>query len=573
MHLTYFTVRKLVDELQASLVKRRISNAFTAESTDLVLQVEGRGYLLLSASPQDGRVTMLEQPPEVKSAPPDWAERYLEKGQIEAVHQVPMDRIIEFALTKRDRLGGVTRARLIAELTGRYANVILTGEPDGRVLGCMRNVTSNMSRAREILPGKPYRPPPPSRKKHVEDVDSTFVDEVLKGSDDSPEVALMRSICSLDTLTARELLYRAGGPNADAGLLSRELKQMFDTPDFLDGAIGFRDPAENTFKVSPIPLRHIELESQRSFPSASEAIEWASTEEWRLRTGEQKQTRMEKSLVAQKASLEKKMEFLERAYADAQEADQYEKFGNLLMNNLHKITPGADSITLEDLFHPDSPPVSIPLQSHRIPLENARDYMKRARKARRAEPILTRRLEALRRKGTELTSYFERLRSLNDEGDLDRLWDEAQQAGWLHADTQGKKGKKRPSMGGIHPRRYLTSEGWLVLIGRNNNENDRLTKGSAKEDIFLHARGCPGSHAILKSDGRTESPSKSTLQEAASVAAYWSKARSSKTVPVDYTKVRFVGKPRGSPPGLVSIRNEKTLFVQPREIRRADEPV
>ena len=159
MHLTYFTVRKLVDELQASLVKRRISNAFTAESTDLVLQVEGRGYLLLSASPQDGRVTMLEQPPEVKSAPPDWAERYLEKAQIEAVHQVPMDRIIEFALTKRDRLGGVTRTRLIAELTGRYANVILTGEPDGRVLGCMRNVTSNMSRAREILPGKPYRPP------------------------------------------------------------------------------------------------------------------------------------------------------------------------------------------------------------------------------------------------------------------------------------------------------------------------------------------------------------------------------------------------------------------------------
>ena len=88
----------------------------------------------------------------------------------------------------------------------------------------------------------------------MEDVDSTFVDEVLKGSDDSPEVALMRSICSLDTLTARELLHRVGGPNADAGLLSRELKQMFDTPDFLDGAVGLRDPVENTFKVSPIPL-------------------------------------------------------------------------------------------------------------------------------------------------------------------------------------------------------------------------------------------------------------------------------------------------------------------------------
>ena len=124
--------------------------------------------------------------------------------------------------------------------------------------------------------------------------------------------------------------------------------------------------------------------------------------------------------------------------------------------------------------------------------------------------------------------------------------------------------------GDIHPRRYRTRDGWLVLVGRNNTENDKLTKNSAKDDIFLHAQGCPGSHVILKRDGRADPPSRSTLKEAASLAAYWSKARGSKSVSVNYTEIRYVHKPRGAPAGLVTIQNEKNLMVEPREIRRED---
>jgi len=117
-------------------------------------------------------------------------------------------------------------------------------------------------------------------------------------------------------------------------------------------------------------------------------------------------------------------------------------------------------------------------------------------------------------------------------------------------------------------RRYRTSDGWSVLVGRCNAENDRLTAGAAREDIFLHAQGCPGSHVILKTDGRSGGPPRKTLEEAARLAAYWSKARNSKTVPVNYTEVRHVNKPRGAAPGLVNIRNEKTLFVTPGEISK-----
>ncbi len=568
MNLTYFTLRRLADELRTSLQGRRISKAWVWQATDLVLHVEGAGHLLLSASPQLGRVALLKAPPSAPSASSEWMKRYISRALIDTIHQVPMDRIIEFVLVKRDRLGGMIRSRLVAEMTGRVANVILVGEPEGRILASVRRVTSRTSRTREILPGKPYLPPPPSRRKHPDDVDSKFLKQVLETGSGAVDKALSQSVCGLDPLTARELLHRTAirGPEGDTERLARALRGAFDAPDFLEGAVGLEDPVDG-FQISPIPLTHVAPESHRTFRSVSEAVEWAFAEERRQKT----RNRIEKLLRDRRRSLDKKITLLERTLEEAKKADQDETFAHLLMNNLHRIKPGSESLTLENLFRADGAEVTIPLQPDRTPIENARGYLKRARKGKRASPILTQRLEALQERRVELGAAIKRLGDLHDEDDLSRLWAQFREAERLPARTARTASRKKSVKGDIHPRRYLTSEGWQVLVGRNNKENDRLIRRSARDDIFFHVRGCAGSHTVLKRSGKPDSPSKRALREAANVAAFWSKARNAKTVPVDYTEVKFVQKPRGAPPGLVRIRNEKTLFVEPREIKKAED--
>ena len=239
------------------------------------------------------------------------------------------------------------------------------------------------------------------------------------------------------------------------------------------------------------------------------------------------------------------------------------------MAGLHRVRPGDASVTLPDVYDPDGPPATIPLKANKMPHENAAAYLKRSRKAEKARPILARRLESARAELASVESFLERLKQAGGRDEVMAIRNELAASGWL------KKRRQKPSAGGnasaeAHPRKYLTSDGWTVLVGRNNAENDRLTKGSAKDDLFFHAQGCPGSHVVLKREGRRQKPSDVALKEAASLAAYWSKARHSRTVPVNCTEIRYVQKPRGAAPGLVTIRNEVTLFVAPRQLKRTE---
>ena len=239
------------------------------------------------------------------------------------------------------------------------------------------------------------------------------------------------------------------------------------------------------------------------------------------------------------------------------------------MAGLHRIRLGDASVTLPDVYNPAGPPATIPLKTNKLPHENAAAYLKRSRKAEKARPILTRRLEATRTEHATVEALLERLEKTISQDELTILRNELTETGWL------KSRKRKPTSGRnvpseTNPRRYLTSDGWTILVGRNNVENDRLTKASAKDDLFFHAQGCPGSHVILRREGKHQRPSDTALREAASLAAYWSKARHSKTVPVNCTEVRYVQKPRGAAPGLVTIRNETTLFAAPHQLKRTE---
>ncbi len=575
LFLSYFTLRRLTEELRKALKKQRILDAFLTGPHDLYLKTGGSDFLHLSASPGRGRIAFSREPQQDERNRPYWIEKYLLNTTIESVDQVPLERIVFLTLARRDRLGGETRCRLIVEAMGHHSNVVLVAEPEGRVLDALRRVGGRMSRKRQILPGKPYRPPPPLNRLHPAEVTTAALGEALDRQRDAPAEALLHTVAGLDLLVARELLYCAGireGQAAPPGAVDRlqvALKALFEAPPFLEGAVELPASAGHRAEICVLALRHRAGEALRSFSCVSDAIQAVAQEEQQEQV---LRTKLEQTLNRYRTSIDTKIAKIEADLKDMEQADRYEKYGSLLMSNLHQVAPGATSVTVNDFFNPEGPPVTIPLAPNRLPLENARDYLKRSRKAKKGAPILSQRLKTARRDRARLQACLDRLETLTQEEELIAFQKELEQTGLIRSGAFRQKGQKRtPGGKSIHPRRYRTSDGWTVLVGRNNSENDRLTKASAKDDIFFHAQGCPGSHVILQRGGKPDTPPRTTLEEAASLAAYWSKARGSKTVPVNYTEVRHVQKPRNAPPGLVTIRNEKTLFVAPGEIRRADE--
>ena len=576
MNLTYFTLRALTDELSGVLGGKRIQDAFLLGPFELYLTFGEGLHLLASADPHSGRVAICRQVPGGQPDRPSWAGRYLKGASLEAVTQVPFERILTLDLLKRDRLGSQTRSRIAIEMLGRSRAVIVLGEPPDRILSVLSRASTRSGSKRPLLPGKSYVSPPTVHPHNPMTLSLEALEGLIGEQNGGPIDVLVRSLSGLDPLAAGEILHRSGiasdrsGSGADSARLLEELKAFYEAPPFFKtGGAVLYEAAEGNAVISPLELEHTGGQFTRRFATISEAIEAAAEADGVVASQPDLGTTLQAAVRKRIAFIERRIEKIREDMQEAQNADLYEKYGSLLMSNLKRIPPRAESIVLDDLYDADAPPLEIPLRADRLPLENAQNYLRRSRKTRRGAPILAKRLDASLLELSRAEDWLERVSTERDAAGLRAMEKKLERMGWLRQKRQG--GSDRKAGADIHPRRYRTSGGWEVLVGRNNKENDRLTKSAAGDDFFFHAQGYPGSHVILKRSGRADKPPQRVLHEAAGLAAFWSKARGSKTVPVNYTEVRYVGKPRNAAPGLVTIRNEKTLFVNPREIARADE--
>ncbi len=574
MNLSYFTLRRLSRELNEILPGKRVRRAVLSGTYELTLETTDGIHLLLSASPTTGRLQRVHCLPVAVQPPPTWVEHHLCNSVIREISQIPLERILSFTLQKRDRLGGERRYRLYVEMIHRYNNVILTSEPDLRILGALRRVGGQMSRQRRILPGEPYRPPPAQDRISPHELTPADLASAFRQRNDQPVRTLANAVAGLDTLTAASLIAEAdvrqieeAAPEAIEYLVGR-IQNVFDHPPFLERPEILSIP-DGPPSIRILSLPHRTGDVEHVCESVSEAIERLVQLQENQQHLNVDRREMVRELNRRRASLSNKIARIQADLEDSEKAELYRRYGHILMAGLHRIRLGYASITLPDVYKPAGPPVTIPLKTNKLPHENAAAYLKRSRKAEKARPILTRRRETTRTELARVEAFLERLEQTNGQDELTILRNELAETGWLkNRKRKATTGKNASSE--THPRRYLTSDGWTILVGRNNVENDRLTKGSAKDDLFFHAQGCPGSHVILKREGKHEKPSDNALREAASLAAYWSKARHSRTVPVNCTEVRYVQKPRGAAPGLVTIRNEFTLFVAPRQLKRTE---
>ncbi len=574
MNLSPLTLRKLCDELRPQIDHRLIRDVYLVGQYDLYFYLGDAGYLLLSAHPGRSCLMMTQLPDNTQRVRIPWADRYLRGGGIIGIDHVPHERIVHIIVRKRDRIGTATDSRIVCELINRYANVVLVDMRTERILGSLRSIRARQNRVREISPGKIYQPPPALDRTPPESADVQSLSFLIDIPEDARADALVQHIAGLDLLSARELLHIAGFGEkrslfaSDLANFLEIIRAFFAKPPFYDGGLRVRE-GDNRNAVCALDIRHTQVEQR--YDTLSEAISDVVACEVQSEALKGRKKNIEKDLKNRLSVCERKIGRIRADIDDADNADLYEKMGNVLMCHIAQIPPNVDTITLPDVFDPSREDMDISLNPRRTASENASAYLKRAQKARKGAPILAKRLEDAQRERDKIQRYADRLNAIRSEDAFDEIRRELEDARLIKAPKKRPQVRSKRQSGDIHPRRYRTRDGWRVLVGRNNAENDRLTKSSGRDDLFLHVHGCPGSHVILKRDGKADRPSRKTLEEAASLAAYWSKARGAQSVPVNYTEVRYVRKPRGAPPGLVAIRNEKTVMVSPRELKREDE--
>jgi len=456
-------------------------------------------------------------------------------------------------LETRDEMNFRANKKLIVEIMGKHSNIILLDMDKDRIIDTIKRVPLDVSRDRQILPGLPYEYPQNQNKISFRQITSGLMDEI--SGDNDPAEGLLARIQGFSPQIAQEV---AGLENSStrtewiSSLLKRLDRGELEPQVFID-----KDNSPVDFHV--VPLHRYAAYQTVKFDTASQAIDYyytnkASTDRLRQKaTGLQKtvSTAIKKNLLKQKRIREDLLQ--------AEEAERFRLFGELLTANLHAITPGTSSVSVQNYY--DGKEVEIPVDKRLTPAQNAQSYYKKYNKSKRSVLEKTRMLAETQAEHEYLDSVSVFLDITRDPAVMDTIREELTETGYLRskAEPRGKANKKK---GKALPFRYVTDDGFVVLAGRNNNENDDITfKQSQRNDLWFHTKDIHGAHVVLKVDGKE--PTENAIFQAAAIAAYHSKGKASDNVPVDYTRIRYVKKPQGAKPGKCIYTEQKTLYVTP----------
>ncbi|HEU4964604.1 MAG TPA: NFACT RNA binding domain-containing protein [Bacilli bacterium] len=563
-------LRAVAHELSTALTGGRIDKLYQPLERDLLFTVRGFGRnhrLLLTANPSYPRVGLIEEyKGQNPMEPPMFCmllRKHCEGGRITRIEQVGNERILQIGIENRDELGDLTERVLVAEIMGRHSNVILLDATENRILDSIVHVNFGTSRHREVLPGRAYVAPPEQNKANPFDATYGEFQERRAASQELPlEKFLVQTYTGLSPLVGKEIAYRAG---ADASVdaewqafaaLIGDLREHRYQP-----TVVYVDGRPKAF--SCIALTHLEGE-RKSYATMSEAIDTFYAEKsWRdaLR---QKSQDLERLLGNELQRNVGKIEKFETAIREAEQAEVYRVYGELLTANLYRLEKGMSDVTVQNFYDENLAELTVPLDPALSGNENAQTYFKRYNKVKKSLPILERQIEEARQEIQYLESLVQQLSTANMQ-DLEEIRDELANEGYIKRKQKPlPKGKKPPKQkeAPVKPERYVSTDGIDIYVGKNNKQNEYLTmKFAHNTDTWLHTKDIPGSHVVIRSKDVPET----TLLEAAQLAAYFSKSRESSQVPVDFTLIKHVWKPNGAKPGFVLYDNQRTLYVTPDE--------
>ncbi len=561
------TMAGITHEL-SSWVEARVEKIYQPAAAVLLISLhhaqQGRAKLLISADATGPRLHLTEGKWSNPAAPPMFCmllRKHLEGSRLIAVEQCGLERIITLSLSGRDDLGNTVTYRLIAEIMGRHSNILLVSQED-KILDSIVRVPPAMSSVRMILPGLTYSYP-----LHQDRLDTLEVQSAEQlAAALQPEAAIGLSKALVAKLTgispqlATELLHRANMEarqavaETDAGQWNRLYSQLQSLQAMVRES-AFH-PSLSGKHFAALPLTHLPAEPWTG--TVNELVDHVFTET-RHAAAIQKQKQRLSAVARQLLQKDRRKEANQAEELAAMQQDlELRRKGELIISSLHLIAPKAESARVIDYYDPEMPEVEVSLNPQLNGTQNAQRYFKRYERARHGIPIVEKNLAATRAEIAYLDSLLDSIDRADQTALLTEIEQEMRQSGLLPQPPKGKAPAANPS----EPLRFTSPDGAEILVGRNNLQNERLTKSASPDDWWLHTKDIPGSHVLIKGAGSAISPA--TLELAAGLAAYFSKARQSSKVPVDYTLRKHVKKPSGSPPGFVIYTDQQTVLIEPR---------
>lgn len=554
---TYAMVRELKDKLESG----RITKIYQPYKNELVLTIRsGRSNhkLLISAHPSYARIHLTEESYNNPSEPPMFCmllRKHLEGSIITDIHQIGMDRIIVFDVKARNELGDVSYKQIIVEIMGRHSNIIFIDKERGMILDSIKHVSMSQNRHRSLSPGQPYVLPPEQNKIHPFEATEDLVQRKIDYIGGKLDKQLVHTFAGISPLFAKEAVYRAGLANRQT-LPSSFVSLIEDVKSgSLEPQIITADSKEIFYLL---PLTHLKGE-KKTFSTLSELLDRFYFGKASRDRVKQQANDLERFIANEIEKNKKKIIKLEKTLVDAKNAEVFQLYGELLTANLYQIARGDKEVEVLNYYSEDAEKITIPLDPQRSPSGNAQRYFQKYQKAKNSLAIVEEQISKAEAEINYFSLILQQVETASPK-DIQEIREELAEEGYMKMKQKRNQKKLKPQKPVLEV--YQSTDGTEILVGKNNKQNDFLTnKVARRDDVWLHTKDIPGSHVVIRS---TE-PTEETIKEAATIAAYYSKARHSGSVPVDFTKVRNVKKPSGAKPGFVIYEQQQTIYVTPNE--------
>ena len=487
-------------------------------------------------------------------------------GRIVRAEQIGFDRIAELTVSCYDEMGFLTERKIICEIMGKYANLIVT-DKDYKIISALKMIDFSASTVRQVLPGLKYEIPAKQDKLSPLVIDRAMFFEKLAGfpKERTLEKFITGVYSGIATQIAHELTYRVSR-RIDTPIFEVDTERFYSVFEEWQRLLINEDytptvAVDTEGKPKDYSYMNISYlcsgEIIKSFPTLAELFDFYFAEKDRLEKLNQRAKDLFTLLSNAEARTSRKLAIQREALIDSEKGEEYKKYGDLITANLYRLQRGMRSFTATDYYDEACPEITVPLDERLYPSQNAQRMYKLYNKCKTAKVILTEQIATWEAELVYLDSVRSFLSKAETEADLAEIREELYRSGY----ASRMKNYKSPKQIKVSPMEFVTSGGYHIFVGRNNMQNEHLTfRVAEKSDLWFHVKDVPGSHVIMVTGG--EEPGEKDYTEAAGIAAYYSQAKGD-LVAVDYTQVKNVKKVQGAKPGFVIYKTNYTAFVKP----------
>lgn len=570
MSMDGLSLYSAMNELNKRLAGGKIDKIQQTDKEELLLMVRSLGQtyrLLINASASDNRVQLTELKKQAPSEAPMFCmllRKRIAGGKIVRFEQERLDRVLKISIETYNDLGDLSVFALYCELMGKHSNIILVNEK-GVIVDAIKHVGLGMSSVRFVMPGLEYSAPPAQDKQDPSKASADDFSMAMCMVGMSIAKALSNAFFGLSPAVAAQLVARYTDKTECTQLSEAEREELAERL-----AAFYADMAQGKEKASAVLNALGETEAVYPFAIAGGGIKLydsigealdslyinSDRREWAKRHGASARKVLQNNIER----CEKKLALYADAFNSGEQMEKCRLYGELLTANLHSLKSGTDTAAVDNYYADPVERIAIPLDRQLTPGENAQRYYKKYQKLKAARDMAIVQREQTLSELNYLEGQLDNLTKCTAENELSELIEELKEQGYIKRD---KGGKKKMKLAASKPMHFVSSTGADIYVGKNNRQNDELTlRFASPNDIWMHTKNIPGSHVIVK--GASEQDT-ATMTEAALLAAYYSRARGSENVAVDYTPRKYVKKPAGAKPGMVIYTTNKTAYVTPSE--------